>query len=318
MNRRAWLELTTLALLWGAVYSLSVVALRDLPPVVVVFFRVLLGAAVTLPLALRRHAFRQLWRRPRAVIETVLIQLTLPLLLLTYGQQYVDAGLAGIIVGAQPVLLALLAIPFAPDQRPRTWRAVVGIVIGFLGLALLFGFDLGGGTQAFIGGFLVLLSALGYAGGAIMAHRRHSDSDPMGLAVSAMLVSAAVLAIPAALSLPDHAPGTAATVSLVLLGTLCTGGALALYYVLISSIGPALSALSFYLSPGFAVVIGVVFLGEQVHLAALIGLLAIIAGSVLAAGSADRRDGEPSMREAKFFRQSRKSRTRVSLKGPFV
>src|SRR5690349_15064928 len=98
MTRRAWVELIALAALWGAVYLLIEIALRELSPVLVVFGRVALAALLLTPLAVRRDALRQLWRHPRAITETVLVQSTFPLLLLTFGQLHVSSGLAGILV----------------------------------------------------------------------------------------------------------------------------------------------------------------------------------------------------------------------------
>src|SRR5437764_7506338 len=137
VSRRAWAELLVLSALWGAVYPLTTIVLRGLPPVSVVFGRVALAAMLLTPIAVRRDALRPLWKRPRAIIETVLVQSTVPLLLLTYGQQHLAPGLAGILVGAQPLFVALLAYRYAPDERPQGRAGVAGIVLGLLGLVLL-------------------------------------------------------------------------------------------------------------------------------------------------------------------------------------
>jgi drug/metabolite transporter (DMT)-like permease len=99
VSRRAWAQLLILAAMWGAVYPLTTITLRELSPVVVVFARVALAALLLTPVAVRRDALRPLWKRPRAIIETVLTQSTVPLLLLTFGQLHVAPGLAGILVG---------------------------------------------------------------------------------------------------------------------------------------------------------------------------------------------------------------------------
>ena len=283
MTRRAWAELILLSALWGAVYPLIEVALRDLEPSVVVLGRVALAALLLVPLAIRRAALRPLWLHPRAIIETVLVQSTAPLLLLTYGQRYVDSGLAGILVGAQPLFVALLAIRYAPDERPQGRRGIIGIAAGLAGLIMLFGVDLRGGWQTLLGGALVLAAALGYAAGAIMIHRRHADAQPLGVATSAMLVTTAATAIPASFALPARPPSIEASVALLVLGLLCTGATLVLFYTLIARSGPARAALAFYLSPAFAVAFGAAFLHEGVSPTALMGLVAIIAGSILAA-----------------------------------
>lgn len=283
MTRRAWIELVVLAALWGAVYPMIEVALRGLSPAVVVLGRVLLACALLIPLALRHNALVELWRRPRAIIETVLVQSTIPLLLLTYGQQYVPAGIAGILVGAQPLFVALLAYRYAPGERPQGWRGLLGIVTGLVGLVLLFSVDLRGGRLAVLGGVLVLIAALCYAAGALMIHRRHAASSPLGVATSAMIVTSAVLVAPATLTMPDRLPGTGILVSMLFLGFICTGMTLVLFYRLIAHSGPGRAALAFYLSPAFAVVFGVVFLHERLTVATGLGLGAVIAGCALAA-----------------------------------
>lgn len=283
MTRRAWAELVVLSALWGAVYPLNTVALRDLPPVFVVLGRVLLAALLLVPIAVHRDALRSLWRHPRAIVETALVQSTLPLLLLTYGQEYVSASLAGILIGAQPLFVALLAVRFAWDERPHGWRGIGGIVLGLAGLVLLFGVDLRGGTRALLGGALVVAAALCYAGGAIMIHRRHADASPLGVAASAMLVSTAALVLPTVVAPLGRWPGAVTVSALVILGVICTGATLVLFYTLIARTGPARAALAFYLSPVFAVAFGGLFLHDRITPTALVGLVAIVAGSILAA-----------------------------------
>lgn len=283
MSRRAWAELLVLAALWGAVYPLIEIILRDLSPVLVVLGRVLLAASLLVPLAIHDRALGALWTHPRAIIETALVQSTIPLLFLTFGQRYVPAGIAGILIGAQPLFVALLALRYAPGERPRGWAGVLGIALGFAGLVLLFGVDLGGGRRAFLGGLLVLIAALGYAAGSIMIHRRHAEAPPLGVATSAMLVTTAALVIPGALSLPSRMPSASTLVALGVLGVICTGVPLVIFYTLITRTGPARAALAFYLSPAFAVAFGAVFLGEALTVSAIAGLAAVVAGSALAA-----------------------------------
>jgi drug/metabolite transporter (DMT)-like permease len=283
MSRRGWAELLALAALWGAVYPLIEIALRDLPPVLVVLGRVLLAAALLTPFAIHTRALAVLWKRPRAIVETALVQSTIPLLLLTFGQQYVPSGVAGILVGAQPLFVGVLAIRLDPDERPRGYSGLLGIALGTIGLVLLFGGDLRGGTQALFGGLLVLTAALCYAAGAIMIHKRHAEAQPLGVATSAMLVTTGALTIPAALSLPDQPPKLAALTSLGVLGVVCTGVTLVMFYTLIVEVGPGRAALAFYLSPAFAVAFGAIFLNEQLTITVVTGLIAIIAGSVMAA-----------------------------------
>jgi drug/metabolite transporter (DMT)-like permease len=283
MTPRAWFGLFTLAAMWGAVYLLTEISLRELSPVLVVLGRVVLAALVLTPFAVQRRVLRPLLTRPRAVLETVAVQSTVPLLLMTFGQQHIPSALAGIIIGAQPLFVALLAIPFAPAERPQGWQGVTGIALGMIGLILIFGIDLQDGSSLLLGGALVLAAACCYAGGAIMIHRRLRDQQPLGIATAAMLVTTAVLAVPGLAVLPPHPPSGAAIAALAVLGIVCTGMTLALFYTLIAQAGPARAALAFYLSPGFAVLFGAVFLHERITVATIFGLIAIVVGSGLAA-----------------------------------
>jgi drug/metabolite transporter (DMT)-like permease len=287
MTRRAWAQLLALAALWGAVYPLNEIILRELSPVLVVLGRVFLAAGMLVPVAVRGGSLRNLWKHPRAIVETALVQSTVPLLLLTLGQQYVPSGIAGILIGAQPLFVALLAMRFDPAERPAGWAGGIGIMLGLMGLVLLFGIELRGGWHAFVGGALVLAAALSYAAGSIMIHKRHVDAPPVGVATSAMLVTAVAMAIPAVASLPNRMPGAEVVGALAILGVFCTGLPLVVFYSLISDTGPARAALAFFLSPAFAVAFGAILLDETLTTSVVAGLIAIVAGSALASRRAE-------------------------------
>jgi drug/metabolite transporter (DMT)-like permease len=89
-----------------------------------------------------------------------------------------------------------------------------------------------------------------------MIHRRHAAAQPLGVATSAMLFNTAALAVPTAFTLPRRMPTTEVLGALAVLGVVCTGATLALFYTLIVRVGPARAALAFYVSPGFAVAFG--------------------------------------------------------------
>jgi drug/metabolite transporter (DMT)-like permease len=282
MSRRSWLQLLVLAAAWGAVYPLITVALRELTPVVVVFARVLCAAALLVPLSLRAHALKSLWRRPRAIIETALMQSTIPLLLLTYGQEHITSSLASIIVAAQPLFVTALSYRWDSEDTPRTWHGPAGIILGFTGIVALFGVDLSGGWPVLLGGTLVLTAALCYAIGSLMIHTRHHDKPSLGVATSAMIVTTTALLIPSTFALPDTTPSSGVLTAVLVLGIGCTGMTLVLFYTLIAREGPTRASLAWYLSPAFSVLLGVLFLDEDFSVSTALGLTAIIAGSVVA------------------------------------
>ena len=101
------------------------------------------------------------------VAAIALVQVVVPFLLITFGEDHIDSQLAGILVSAAPIFTALLALAFDHDERSQGWAAV-GIVVGMLGVVLLFGLDLSGSSDQVVGGLMVLLASLGYAAGALL------------------------------------------------------------------------------------------------------------------------------------------------------
>jgi len=116
MNRRAWLLMALLAGLWGASYLFIKVALEDdVAPIFVVFARIALGAAVLVPLAWRSGALQGTrgWTGP--IVFMALIQVVIPFLLITYGEQHIASSLTAILVSAAPIFTALIAVRYDDD-----------------------------------------------------------------------------------------------------------------------------------------------------------------------------------------------------------
>jgi len=169
------------------------------------------------------------------------------------------------------------------------------IVVGMLGVVLLFGLDLSGSGDQIAGGLMILGASLCYAIGALALKHKLHGAPPVGVAGGQMAV-AAIATLPLALAdLPHHAPSFKAVGALVLLGAFGTGIAFLWFYTLIRDIGPARATVISYIAPGFSVVYGVLLLGEAFSVGALTGLALILAGSWLAVGGrAKRRARDPA------------------------
>lgn len=283
MNRRSWLLMALLAGLWGASYLFIKVALEDdVPPIFIVFARLALGAIVLVPLASKAGVLRGMGRWTWPIVFMALVQVVVPFLLITYGERHIPSSLTGILVSAAPIFTALIAVRYDDDERPHG-IAIVGVVMGILGVVLLFGLDLSGDATAIAGGLMVLLASVGYAVGSLYLKHRLQQVPAIGIAASTMLVGTLVMLVPALLQLPPHAPEAKTVGSLILLGAGGTGIAFWIYYTLIAEIGPGRASLVAYIAPGFAVVYGVTLLSEPVTAGAILGLVLILVGSWIAA-----------------------------------
>ena len=117
MTRRSWLMMGGAAAVWGASYMFIKVALDDFSEGAIVCIRTALGAVVLLALARRWDALAPLRGRWPWVAAIALVQVVIPFLLITFGENHIDSQLAGILVSAAPIFTALLALAFDHDER---------------------------------------------------------------------------------------------------------------------------------------------------------------------------------------------------------
>src|SRR6478609_6555302 len=168
MTRRYLPMLVLLALIWGSSFMFIKVAVRDLDPATLVLGRLGVAAltlAMVVPLALGAKLTRSevLAHWPwLAVIG--LLNTAVPFWLLSWGETRIDSGLASIIQASVPIFNALLAFAFFHDQRV-TGRPLVGVFIGFVGVALLVGAQPEG---QILGALAVVGMAVCYAAGGLL------------------------------------------------------------------------------------------------------------------------------------------------------
>jgi drug/metabolite transporter (DMT)-like permease len=274
--------LTATAALWGASYMFIKVALEDFSEGAIVCIRTALGAALLLSIAAHRRVLGDLRGRVRWVAIIAFIQVVGPFLLITYGENHISTSLTAILISSVPIFTALLAQGFDHAERSQGW-ALVGVAIGIVGVALLFGVDLSGSSDELLGGGMMLLAALGYAISWLLVKHKLAGAAPVTVAGGTMVV-AALATLPLLVAAPPAGtPGLDAIGSLLALGAGGTGAAFVLYYTLIARIGPARASMVGYVAPAFSIFYGVVLLDEALTAGAIGGLLLILAGSWLGA-----------------------------------
>jgi drug/metabolite transporter (DMT)-like permease len=210
------------------------------------------------------------------------VQLAAPFLLLGYGQRSVPSGLAGILVSSTPLWTALLAVWIDHEERSRG-RGLIGLAVGIVGVVLLCGLELSGSLDTLVGAAMLLLGALGYALGGFLGKHRVRGMTALGAITGAMMGGSVALAPFALATLPDRAPALGPLAAAIALGAISGGLGWLLYYTVLAESGPAKAAVSLYLVPAFAVIYGVVILGEPLTAAGIAGLALVVSGSWLAA-----------------------------------
>jgi drug/metabolite transporter (DMT)-like permease len=285
VSRRDALLLLLLSAIWGSSFMFIKLGVDELAPSVVVLGRVVVGALVLLPLVAGRGGFAPLraFVVPLAVLG--LVNNALPFWLLGFAEERIDSGLTAVIQAAAPILTAIFAIRLDPSQRV-TGPRLLGIAIGFAGVALLVGDQRGG---QLVGALAVLGTATCYAASVLYAGTALRGLPPLQSSIG-QLTAAAIFVAPFGLAeLPDEAPSGSTIAAVVALGALGSGIAYLLYFTIIGSAGASRAILVTYLVPAFALVYGGVFLDEQVTGIALAGLALVLGGTALATGVARAR-----------------------------
>jgi drug/metabolite transporter (DMT)-like permease len=282
--------MSVLAALWGASYMFIKVAIGDVSPIVGVWVRLFLAAIVLLPIAHSRGALSALRPHLAVMAMLALVQVLAPFLLITFGEKHIPSSLAGILVASAPIFTALLAFRLDREELATGWR-LVGVLVGIVGVGLLFGVDLTGDSAALLGGLMILLASFGYAIGPLQMKRRLQGVPPVATAAVTMTMAALVLTPAVPFVIPSHTPGLDTIGSLLLLGAAGTGFAFLVFYTLISEVGPGRATVVAYIAPGFSVVYGIVLLGERFTAGTAAGLVLILGGSWLAATGRITRSG---------------------------
>jgi drug/metabolite transporter (DMT)-like permease len=272
--------------MWGSAFLLTKVAVSALPPEAVVAGRLVIAATglIGLLLVMGRGlpGTRRLWL---FFLAMAVLGNALPFWLISWGQQRIDGGLAGILMAVMPLTTLLLAHFLVAGERLTRPRAA-GFVLGFLGIVVLMGpeavLELSGGGTALLSELAVLGGAVCYAINTIVARRRPA-SDPLAAAAGVMLLASAIM-VPVAMAGEPVAlsdvPATA-VLAVAVLGVVSTALATVVYFRLVSAAGPTFVSLINYLIPLWALLGGMVFLGERPEWPTLAALALILSGIAL-------------------------------------
>jgi drug/metabolite transporter (DMT)-like permease len=280
MSRRGWALFIAMSVIWGIPYLLIKVAVGELSPVLVVFGRCLVGAALLLPWAVAKGWLRPALRHWRALLLFAVLEMTGPWLLLSYAERTLSSSLTGLLVATVPFVAALAGRLVGEEDRLTAVR-VAGMALGVVGIAALLGLDVGGAHLVPL--LAVALTVVGYATGPLVVSRSLPDVPGVAASAIALTVTAVVyapFAVPQ-LGAAVHAPSRA-LLSVAALGVVCTALALALFFLLIREVGPQRALVITFVNPAVAVLLGVLLLDEPFTLGIALGLPLVLVGCVLA------------------------------------
>jgi drug/metabolite transporter (DMT)-like permease len=285
--RSYWPLLLLLAAMWGASYLFIKLAVDDIPPAAMTELRVLIaGVLLAGYLAWRMGAARAAAELRAAWVPCLVlgvINAALPMGLVAWGETHIDSSIAGIAQSTVPIFTFLLASRFLPHEPVGPLR-VAGVMLGFLGVAVLAGFHTEAGWWFVAGTLAVVLSSVSYASGGVYGQLQVRAIAGPVLAAGNMLFAALVLLPLAIADPPTQAPSASALAALAALILIPTFAGQLLLFRILRLHGSRKLSIVTYLMPIFAIVYGAVLLGEPVTTAMLVGFGMILLGVALASG----------------------------------
>ena len=286
--------------LWGLPYLFIKVAVAEMDVPFLVSVRLVIPAALLLPIAFASGSLAKAATHWRLLVAIGVIGIAAPFLLIAFGEQHIASSLAALLIAADPLFIVLLALRFDRTERASGTR-LLGLVLGFVGVAALLGLHPSGDRLVLLGAAMVLLAAVCYAASALLVKRLRGV--PMLAGSTASLSVAALVLLPALfLDRPTQVPSLAAILSVLGLAIPCTAVAYVLYYHLIAEAGATRASLITYVNPAVAAVLGMLVLGEPITAGIVLGFVLIVAGCALSTGAVrlpiptitPRRSAEPS------------------------
>lgn len=272
-----WGHLGLTALIFGSAFMWIALGLRSLAPGVIGFGRVALGATALLVLpAARRSIARTDWGR---LVVAALTGMGAPALLFAMAEQHIDSAVTGMLVSAIPIAttgVATIITHTMPGRRRRR-----GLLVGFVGIALLSLPDLTGAEAAPLGVGLVLAAVLGYAVANNLLVPLTQRYGPLPVTMWSLAISSAALLPLGVAGLGDSSFEWLPVVSVVILGVVGTGIARALIVALIGKVGAPRGSATAYFVPVIALILGIVALSETVEPIQILGMAISLSGAYL-------------------------------------
>ncbi len=279
-----------LAAIWGSSFLFIKVGIRELHPLYVTLGRVALGMVTLLVIlmVMRERLPRDLRLWGHLTVLGV-VGVAVPFTLFGYGEQHIPSLLAGIWNATTPLVAMPLATLVFRTER-LTLRGVVGIVTGFVGVLVVLGVwqPVDGGSLA---GQLMCFGAAACYGVAIPYQRRFIADHPastLSLTAAQLVAATALLAVvaPVVAGPPPVVTSLSPEVvaSVAALGALGTGIAFVIHLRNNRIAGATVASMVTYLIPVFAVLVGVVVLGEGVTWHQPVGAVVVLLGVSVAQG----------------------------------
>jgi drug/metabolite transporter (DMT)-like permease len=274
-NGKVWTALVTVYVIWGSTYLGIAYAGETIAPLFAASTRFIVAGLLMAGIVALRGGTLRISRA--ALVSCIVIGALLPgaNAVLFVAERNVPTGLASLIIASVPLWVVLLRL-LGRERLP--WPVLAGVGIGFVGVAIL-AHPSGGAT--YWGIALCVLSAVMWATGSVLSARIRMPDDPFAATAYEMLAGGLLMLPISLFTLHGFSPSLTSILGWIYLVTFGSIVGYTAYTWLLQNAPLGLVSTYAYVNPVVAIILGVLFRGEQLTSALLIGAAIIIAGVAL-------------------------------------
>ena len=274
-----YILLSVLALIWASAFFNIKIATYSYEPLTITFFRILFGAVPVIFLCIYKKIKIEAFSKDWLWFASIgIINLVIPFFLIAYGVQKVQSNLAAILMASTPLSATLIAHFFTKYEKMNLTK-ILGVLIGFFGIILLFSENILINNDNFIYALMILFGSTFYVIGGLLTLKISEKRNEN--VTASILIWGALISFPIALFIEQPwnlSPRLDSTISLIYLGIFPTGIAWLLRFQILKKNGLVFQAQVAYLIPIFGVILGYIFLKELITIKVLLALVAVVIG----------------------------------------
>ena len=268
-----YLQMLLTSALWGSSFLLMKIALVELNPFQISFYRIFIGM-VFMNLFITK--IEKLNRKDHLNIALVgLLWMSLPFYLFAASEETISSSLAGLINGSTPIFISIVGVLFFSQKITNTQKFY--LILGFAGIYVLsFGLNKIN-INLEVGTYLALIASISYGFAANIVQPLIKKFGALNVLKIALRYGSIFSFILFSLNSNVLIPTVGESlVPILLLGIGSSGIAFFSFYKLIDDVGSIIGSITIYLVPIFSIFFGFIFLNEETSFIQIIGIGTII------------------------------------------
>lgn len=286
MNQSPLLRNASLALpfvlIWTSAFPAAKIGLADSPPLLFLAFRFLVAGILMLAWAQWRGTLRMLSLPELGILSTLgLLNHALYLGLSWTGMGSLSSGLSTILISANPIVVAVLSSFLL--REPLTRQKVLGLALGFLGVAFIVRNRIGSSTDT-VEGFILVLAALFTLAFGTVLYKKWPVRTDIVTGTGFQIILSGLLLLPVALwaedlTMMNLTPSFAAAFAWLVIVVSITG--YQLWFNLLERGSASAASVWFFLTPPLGLLAGAWLLNEPLNWIDFVGIVPVVVGIVL-------------------------------------